>query len=228
MEPFGKEHAEIYDDQFAAMSPLRDMLQLIASLGLAGLPESADILCAGAGTGSEVLRLARDNPGWRFHLVDPAPAMLDVAQTRLVEAGIADRCRLHVGFVSSLDTARVYDGATSLLVSHFLTSQPERTDFFHQIAIRLKTGAPFVNADLAADRNDRSFDQLMDVWLTGLQRSSMADEQRRSYRQSFGTAFAAHAPAEVEQMMVSGGFAAPVQVFQGMLVRGWVTSRTAD
>lgn len=225
MFPFDEEHAAVYDSQFGNMAAIRDSLQLVARLALAPLPADAHILCAGAGTGTEVLTLAAANPGWRFCLAEPAPAMLAIARKKIEAAGLTDRCTFHEGYVDALPAGEDHDGATSLLVSHFLTEATEREAYFRDIAVRLKPGASLVNADLAADRSDPGFDPLMDVWLTGINASNMAAEQRNKYRENFGKAFAVHAPNHIEAMMQAAGFTAPVQIYQGMLIRGWQATR---
>jgi tRNA (cmo5U34)-methyltransferase len=225
MTPFDEQHAAIYDTQFGSMAPIRDGLNLTATLALAQLPEDALILCAGAGTGAEALALAAAYPGWRFCLADPSAAMLAVARTKLDAAGILGRCIFHEGYLETLEQGEHYDGATSLLVSHFLTDSSEREAYFREIATRLKPGALFVNADLAADRSDPGFDRLMDIWIRGINASQMRPDQKSQYRERFGHAFAAHSPQEVVAMMKLAGFNDPVQIYQGMLIRSWVTAR---
>lgn len=225
MTPFDEEHAAIYDSQFGNMAPMRDGLNLTATLALAPLPADAHILCAGAGTGAEVLTLAAAHPGWRFCLADPATAMLAVARQKLDAAGYLGRCTFHDGYLETLEQGARYDGATSLLVSHFLTDTGEREAYFREIATRLKPGALFVNADLASDLDDAGFESLMNIWIRGMQASEMAAGQKTQYRENFGNAFAAHTPQAVEAMMKAAGFGDPVQIYQGMLIRSWVTTR---
>lgn len=226
MEPFGKEHAAIYDNQFQNIAPVRDGLQLTVRLALSGLPENASLLCVGAGTGTEVLTLADAYPRWRFCLVEPATAMLDIARKRLNEAGLSDRCTFHEGYLDTLETGQTFDGATALLVSHFLTDAAERTRFFSGIADRLAPGGLLVSADLAADRGAPGFEALMDVWLSALSLCDMPADRAADYKKTFGHAFAAHAPAEVENMMQEAGFAPTTQIFQAMLIRAWTSRKS--
>src|ERR1700756_553272 len=53
-----------------------------------GTDTAAHILVVGAGGGaSEVLTVARLEPRWRYTAVDPSPPMLDLARSKLAEAG---------------------------------------------------------------------------------------------------------------------------------------------
>jgi tRNA (cmo5U34)-methyltransferase len=149
--PFDEAHAATYDRQFAALAPMRDALHLVTRIALGALPADARILCAGAGTGAELLYLAVAFPGWRFTAVDPSEPMLRRCRARADAAGVSDRCRFHEGTVEDLPReAGDHDGATSLLVSQFVLDRAAREAFFRAIAGRLRPGAPLVVADLAA------------------------------------------------------------------------------
>ncbi len=214
-------HAEAYDRNLEPILAVQELLHLLIRCHFSGLPDSARILVAGAGTGAEARFLAPIFPRWRFTLVDPSAAMLAVGQRHAEAEGFADRCEFHAGFVSSLD-AYAFDAATSVLVSHFLTDAGDRQAYFAEIARRLKPGGLLFNADLCADVEAPSFGSIMGLWLT---LASLPDERKASFRTLFGKGVAAHGPAEVEAMIAQAGFDAPAQCCQAALVRGWVAAR---
>ncbi len=220
-QAFNAAHAEAYDRSLEPLLPIKHTLHLLLRWHLAGLPDTARILLVGAGTGAEARFLAPIFPGWRFTLVDPSAAMLDVARRHAEAEGFADRCAFHDGLVASLDQGS-FDAATSVLVSHFLAAAGDRQAYFADIAQRVKPGGRFFNADLCADVNHPSFAQVMDIWL-GL--AQMPEERRGMFRGAFGTALAAQGPAEVESMIERAGFSAPIPVFQALLIRGWIATR---
>ncbi len=222
---FDTAHAEVYDRQFEAIRAVKDALHLLLRVQLSALPAEARILVAGAGTGAEVRFLAPLFPGWRFTLVDPAAAMLEVARRHAEAEGFAERCEFHVGFVSSLDEAG-FDAASSVLVSQFLADPAQRLAYFQDIAARLRPGGLLFNADLAADRDDPGFGVAMELWLGLLGLSGMMTEERKpQYRAMFGRDVAAQGPAEVEALIREAGFTAPVACYQAGLIHGWVASR---
>lgn len=223
--PFDAAHAEVYDRQFERIHAIKDALHLLLGVQLRRLPSDARILIAGAGTGAEARHLAALHPGWRFTLVDPSEAMLAVARRHAKAEGFADRCTFYAGFVSSLPI-EVHDGATSLLVSQFLTEAAARQAFFADIAARLRPGGILFDADLAADREAPGFDAALDLWLDLLAYArGTTPEADARYRAAFGREFAVHSPAEVEAMIESAGFTAPVACYQAGLIRGWVATR---
>ena len=221
---FDAERALSYDDSFAELSAIRNALHLIPRVEFRSLPPDARILVAGAGTGAEVRTLAAHYPDFRFALVDPSGPMLDVARAHADQEGFVDRCSFYTGYVEDVaDTG--FDGATSLLVSHFLTDTGARTTYFRSIAERMKAGAPLFIADLCTGRDSADFNQLIDIWLHLLALTGMTEEGAATYRSAFGRDFAVHGPAEVMAMIELAGFARPVQCLQAGLIRGWMTAK---
>ena len=218
---FDATHAEAYDRNLERILPFKAALHLLMRWHFASLPSDAHLLLVGAGTGAEARFLAPIFPGWRFTLVDPSAAMLDVARRHAAAEGFADRCVFHPGLVSSLPVAPC-DAATSVLVSHFLTDTAERQAYFTEIAARTKPGGLLFHADLCADQTDPAFGAVMDLWLT---LSGMPDERKAPFRAAFGTGLAVHGPAEVEAMLARAGFPAPAQCAQAALIRGWIAVR---
>jgi len=221
---FGPEHAANYDDNFIALSAVKDMMHLVLQAQFSGLPETAHILIAGAGTGAEARFLAALHPSWHFTLVDPSSAMLDIARKHAEAEGFADRCLFHPDYLSTLADDS-FDAATSLLVSHFLNTTDARTAFFQSIAKRLRPGAPLVNADLCANLDAPAFPDIMALWQGLIALTGANAEAQANYAASFGRDFACHTPSEVEAMIEAAGFAAPAQCFQAALIRGWITAR---
>ena len=77
-------------------------------------------MIVGAGIGGQILELGNTNPNWRFLGVDPAERMLDLAKEKIDAAGLTDRVSLFKGNVDDLSTDRLYDGATTAMVLHFI------------------------------------------------------------------------------------------------------------
>ena len=222
---FGEAHAASYDERYAKLAAMRDALHLLIGAVLADLPAEARVLCVGAGTGHELIYLANKFPGWRFAVVEPAGAMLNVCRRKADECGIAARCEFHEGYLGSLPAGAPLDAATSLLVSQFVLAREARVGFFREIAGRLRQGGYLVNADLAADIASDEYRSLMDVWVRLMRETGSSAEQLEKLRVAYGRDVAVLPVEQVSEMIVAGGFETPVEFLQTGLIHGWYARR---
>ncbi|MDH1261692.1 class I SAM-dependent methyltransferase [Pseudomonas sp. GD03944] len=224
IEALFDQHAASYDEQWANLAPMRDALNLLISSALSALPADAHVLCVGAGTGSEILYLAQQFPGWRFTVLEPSAAMMEACRRRTEAHGIAARCDYHTGYLETLPSGRRFNGATSLLVSQFILDREERTGFFREIAERLVPDGYLFSADLSADQGTDDYRRLLDVWLRMLTRAEVpkerVDQMTRMYARDVGVL----PPEQVGTIIRDGGFNPPTPIFQGGLIHAWFTT----
>ncbi|VVE61778.1 SAM-dependent methyltransferase [Pandoraea captiosa] len=212
------EHAATYDQTWRALAPLRDALQLVLDNVFAPLPDTANVLCVGAGTGAEILSLAERHARWRFTAVEPSGPMLDVFREKAEAQGIASRCVFHRGFLDTLQADAPFDAATSILVSQFVTDPVERRAFFRGIADRLVPGGPLVSADLACDMRSDAGKRLLDVWFNMMSVSPQARERASAI---YDSQVAVVPPEAMDDILRQGGFDQPVRCFQAGLIHAW-------
>lgn len=219
------QHAATYDQTWQALAPLREAMQLVLDNVFAPLPENASVLCVGAGTGAEILYLAARHPGWRFTAVEPSGPMLDVFRRKAEALGITARCVFHEGYLDSLPDTAPFDGATSILVSQFVTDPVERRAFFRGIAQRLRPGGYLASADLACEMTSDAGRRLLDVWFELM---SVSPEARERAKGIYGTQVAVMPPEEVSDLIGEGGFDVPVRFFQSGLIHAWFARQALD
>jgi tRNA (cmo5U34)-methyltransferase len=226
MTSFDMERAILYDQRNSKLSALSASLHLQMRTILSGLPSNANILCVGAGTGTELLYLAKVFPSWQFTALDPAEAMLNLCRQKAVEAGIDHRCTFHCGYIDSLPVTKPFDAATSILVSHFLTDKTERIHFFSEIASRLCSGGILINADLSSDTSAPSYTTLMAQWLQLLKWADWpandVDKMPEVYKQHV----AMLPPNEVESLLEQAGFNDPVLFSQSLFIHSWFSHKS--
>lgn len=220
--------ADAYDENTARWAPLRQALDWLSRQVMSGLPEDANILCVGAGTGAEVLYLAAEFPGWRFTAVEPSEPMLARCRLRAEEAGILHRCAFHLGFLESLPPSEPFDAATSVLVSQFLTDPDARRGFFEAIAARLRPGGLLVTCDLAAKSTPEAYERLLGLWIALQRRAGIGEEQAARLPELYRTKVAVAAPDEVANLIRSAGFEEPVLFYQAVLFHAWWTRCRGD
>lgn len=215
-----------YDEKQARMASVYDALYSCIEYVLADLPPHARILCVGAGTGTELLRLAEAHPNWRFTAVEPSAAMLDVCSARVLEAGVEQRCELHHGYLESLPPRTPYDAATCLLVSQFILDSSARSTFFGEIAERLTPEGIIVNADLSADVSSPDYDELIALWHRMTTGTTGSAEDLERMRSGYAKDVAIVPSATVADLIAAAGFARPMQFFQVGLLRAWFGRRS--
>lgn len=224
---FDQERASSYDKRFAKLAPLRDALHLLTRAILAELPDNARVLGVGVGTGSELIDLAQTFPRWQFTAVEPAAPMLAICRQRVEENGVTSRCTFHEGYLDSLPASDAFDAATCFLVSHFFMQPDERRNFIRQIAARLRPDGYLVSADLTSDMSTSAYKSLLEVWLRILRSSEIPLEEVENFRSAYGRDVAILPPQEVESIIASSGFDAPVLFCQTGLIHAWYAKRSS-
>lgn len=224
MLPFGEEHAAHYDTSFSRLNACNAALHLTLELALEGLPEDAQVLVVGAGTGRELLSMAAEHPEWRFVAVDPSPHMLDIARAKIEAAGCSERVHLHVGTLDTYRGAERFDAATAILVSQFTAETSARTTFFREIADRLHPGGKMVAADLSEDRDPERRPLLMGLWMNAMGRAQ-APHEAKKWVENFGKGLSVVDSEAVQLILQEAGFERTVEIFQFGMIRAWLAER---
>lgn len=223
-QQFDQQKAANYEARWAPLAPLRESLHLQMRLILHGLPAEARVLCVGAGTGAELLALARAFPNWRFTAVDPSAPMLAVCQQLAVEAEISDRCEFLSCYAHELPPGEPYDAATSVLVSHFITDRAQRVAFYRELSARLRPGGWLVTADLTTSPPGQH-ENLYAVWQQMMRLTGATEEQIQAMLTTYGREVALLTIPEMEALLAEAGFAAPVHFSQSLLIHAWYARR---
>lgn len=222
------QQAPSYDQQWAKLASFREALHLLLGAVFSELPSDARVLCVGAGTGAEMIELARRFPGWTFTAVEPSAQMLEVCRRRADESGLRDRCSFHQGFLESLPPAESFDVATSLLVSQFLLEPEVRSSFFRSIARRLRPGGILASSDLSFDTSSELYPSILEVWFRVMAASDLSPEGLERMRAAYARDVSILPAREVEDLIRAGGFEKPVQLFQAGLIHAWYARRAAQ
>lgn len=218
---FNKERASTYDEQRAKMAPINDILHFLTRMILKELPDESHVLCVGVGTGAELFYLSEVFPRWRFTVVEPAKPMFEICRKRAEDYSIASRCMFHQGYLETLPKSELFDAATCILVSQFITNRDERRRLFLDIAERLQPGGYLISADLSYDMSSASFDRIYDVWARLLHYSGIPEEDIKKNNKSFGDSVAVLKQEEIETIISSSGFQSPVLFMQTLFIHAW-------
>jgi len=101
---------EVYDALIRKGVPGYDQIhELTCSLLKSRLPELAEVLVVGAGTGMEVFTHEARNEKWKFTACDINEKMCASLEERVTEAGIRDRVRIVSGPVEDIEGPERFD-----------------------------------------------------------------------------------------------------------------------
>lgn len=222
---FNSDHAARYDKLNEKIAALNNSMHLFTRIILSELPEEAKILCIGAGTGAELLYLAKEFPGWHFTAVEPSEPMLNVCRKKAADIGITQRCTFHHGYLDSLNSSGQFNAATSFLVSQFIIQKDDRINFFKQIADSLLPDGILVSSDLSHDINSPDYEKLLDLWLRLLKFSEWPAENLDKLPEVYKTNVSVLPHKEVEGIIESAGFNKPVKFLQNGLISAWFSRK---
>ena len=228
LEAIFDQQAVSYEKQWATLAPVRDALYFLIGIAFSDLPADARVLCVGAGTGAEMIYLAKRFPEWSFTVVEPSAQMLEVCRRGVEEHGIASRCVFHNGYLDSLPSSHAFDAATSLLVSQFILEQDARSNFFRTIAKRLRPGGSLASADLASDVGSITYQSLLKIWLRMMSAAAATPGTLERLRVTYERDVAVLPPERIGHIIASGGFDKPTLLFQGGLLHAWHANRAED
>ena len=218
---FGKEQASNYDNWWQKLSPLNAALHLLSRIVLADVPDDANILCVGAGTGAELIAFAESRPHWKFVAVDTSADMLDVCRKKVEEAGFSSRCEFHAGELGELSVDRCFHAATSILVSQFLVDINLRRGFFQEILKRLVPGGYLITADLAVPSTTAVYESLEAAWIQMQLFTGAPEEMAKASTAQWGKLVSVLPVTEIETLISSGGFECPTLFFQTLFIHAW-------
>lgn len=220
-----KEHFENqaagYDQQWSRISPMRDGLFFLLDFVFAGLPEEANILSVGSGTGTEIIYLAGKNPKWNFTVVEPSGAMINHFRSKADAEKITGRIRFHEGYLDTLDNQYKFDAATSFLVSQFILEPDKRVEFFRAIASRLKKGGILANSELSFEPDPAVYNEMMRLWFSLMTQAGFSIEGLNKMVAAYQKDVAVVHPNNVADILKSAGFINPVRFYQAGLIHAW-------
>jgi tRNA (cmo5U34)-methyltransferase len=220
---FDMEMAREYDKGIRRALPTYDaMFRMVQSFLRANVNDAANILVVGAGGGNEIVTFGKANPSWTFVGVDPSEAMLEVALQKAKNEGIEERVTIQTGKIEQVDLNGEFNGATCLLVLHFVETIEEKLSLLRTVKELLKPGSPFVLVTMYGDQSNPEFNERMNLWksiwldLTDLTQEDVEGMEESVRELSFIPS------TEIEELLEKAGFERITQFFSTTLFGGWI------
>jgi tRNA (cmo5U34)-methyltransferase len=188
------------------------------------LPEHAKVLIVGAGTGMEISEFAPLNPGWSFCGVDPSADMLALARKKIFEKNLACEIELRKGYVDDLKDEEVFDGATCILVMHFLKDNGPKLKLLESISEHLKPGAPFVLIDGFGDSSSKDFEEIKRAWMYYPIINGVSSEMVEcAFNNAIMKMIQFVPESRIMELLKMAGFERVFKFYSGFLYGGWMS-----
>ena len=189
----------------------------------AKLSQQAKILLVGAGTGMEISEFAPLNPGWSFYGVDPSADMLAIAEKKILEKNLTNEIKLIKGYVDDLKDEEVFDGATCILVMHFLKDDGTKLALLESIYKRLKHGAPLVLIDGFGEQESPDFEEIKMAWMhypiiNGVPRETVEN----AFNEVIMKMLQFVPESRIRELLKIAGFTRVFKFYSGFLYGGWM------
>ncbi|MDN8589355.1 class I SAM-dependent methyltransferase [Paenibacillus sp. 11B] len=206
-------------------SHMHDLMERLLAASITGNNE-AEILIVGAGGGKELALLGTRHAGWTFTGVDPSQQMLQLAERRVQEAAIIGRVQLKCKTLETLPEEGIYDGATSMLMLHFIQGMESKRRFLSNLAARLKPGAPLIIAAVNADLRSPVYSTMMQAWQDHMLSNGVQPEEWERFAASLGRESDPISSEQMIELLAECGFSYITRYFGAFWVEGYYAKRS--
>lgn len=182
----------------------------------------ASLLVVGAGGGNELSAWGPSNSNWTFTGIDTSEEMLNIAKNKVVQLGMGSRVRLIQETIDALPiTESRFDGASCILVLHFIDDIKEKLKLLGNIKNHLKSGAPLVLVSAYGDPDSVELQDRINVWKSyfldaGYKKSKVDDMGKGIMKISFIT------ENQIKRLLEESGFANITRFYSTGLFAGWI------
>lgn len=201
------------------------MHTMVKSILRSRLPEKANLLVVGAGSGMELVKFGLGNSQWQMLGVDPSSDMLALAQQKIEQHGLSERVKLFQGYTHSLHANPVYDAATCILVMHFVPDDGGKLALLQSIAQRMKSSAAFILVDVFGEKGTREFEQMVSVMKVFWSEMGMSPERRMELLETVNKGVYPVPELRVLELLQQAGFGNTMRFYIGLWVGGWVATK---
>ena len=227
MKPFDfdAEYGAGYDTLIRQVVPGYDDLHTAVLAVLEPVPDGAEVMVVGVGSGSELVTLGRARPGWRLTGVEPSEQMIRITQARVERALIEDRVAIHQGYVDDLPLAATFEAATLVCVLHFMPDDGTKLALLRSIAARLRPGAPLVLVDLHGEPGTPEFEFSWRGWMEFIRWKGLTGTELDAYRSQVEEGVHFVAEKRVAELLTEAGFRDPASFYRAFAFGGWLATR---
>lgn len=212
-----------YDNMAPSVLPGYQVMHQMALACLqAKLPDEANLLIVGAGTGMELVRFGKSSSKWQLLGIDPSENMLAVANNKIQQYGLSQQVKLFQGYTDDLPDTSIYDGATSILVMHFIPDDGAKLAFLQSIARRIKSSSPFILVDVFGEKGTDDFQQMICLMKEFWKEMGVTEAKKIDILETMDKGVYPISETRVLELLQEAGFSQVIRFYTGLWVSGWM------
>ncbi|MBE9200652.1 MULTISPECIES: class I SAM-dependent methyltransferase [unclassified Nodularia (in: cyanobacteria)] len=218
-----------YDLMAQRVLPGYEVMHTMAlSVLKATLPEKANLLIVGAGSGMELVKFGKGNSQWQMLGVDPSSNMLAIAQQKIEQHGLSERVKLFAGYTHDLDMTSLYDAATCILVMHFLPDDGSKLAFLQDISQRLKSSATLILVDIYGEQGTSEFERMISIIKVFWQEMGIDTAKIMEVLETINKGVYTITEVRVMELLQQAGFGNILRFYTGLWTSGWVATKNSQ
>ena len=155
--------------------------------------------------------------------------MLALAKKKIAAENLSNEIELRRGHVDDLNDEEVFDGATCILVMHFLKDDGSKLALLESICRRLKHGAPLVLIDGFGNPGTPDFMENMKAWKQYPNIAGVPPETVENAFNGVITKMLQFVPeSRILDLLGEAGFTMTFRFYSGFLYGGWVSYKKGE
>ncbi len=198
---------------------------MVLALISEGNSESANILVAGCGSGTELKTFGYRMPEWHFTGVDPSAEMIKLSQIAVENKSLKDRIILYHGYVNELPEEKTFDAATLIFVLHFIPDDGSKLDLLKDISKRMRPGAKFIMADQYGNPASPEFRELLSGWENYMQLNGIPSSKTGMMVRQILETHHFVPESRILELLTEAGFDNISQFYRAFLHGGWIATK---
>ena len=171
------------------------------------------------------MTLKQVRPDLELHGVDPSGQMLEIAQRRVAEAGVADGVTFQLGYAEDVAATPLYDAATLINVLHFVPDDGSKAALLGDIARRMKPGGVLVFFDLHGGAGPEEHERYLSAWRRYWTIRGMTGDEKRRFDARIREGIHFAPASRVVELARKAGLVEPRRFQQSLLYGGWTFRR---